>query len=467
MIDFKGRHNLYHTLFRNKQEAADLCHYVWIRLLNHIRPQEPWIDAVIWEIGATVNVRPACTAFDESHRSFIRPFPIYFQLPDYKEEKQKVKRQKGVDSGTIEKELLGLERELLERMQEAIIKGFQHKESQKVFAEYNPDNRPFTVLVTTEDEGLHASEFTVVWKNKRGLSVAQISKQAAAVKGKKPVIEKQGKSLQRIYLDEYYLERRKEREYAKAYWAEEKKKAQEKKPGIRQKLLKQIEQAEAKSPSKSRKKLTEKSGSTKEFLLSLDDGNQHETMLVPTVKLDSIVNILSTYSWARFDEYDNRLYEYESAFLTPLRQNRKLSPRELWAKLNRHQKVFYAIQTFTGQTDNGGVWQFLFNSPEMSLAALGAMHEIGVAKLAQDYQAVLEEFLGKGRTLLDLRKRFNDQKLSEAKRWEAFAEGYPELKSAEKIQKYFYTIKFKKELFKKLSDYIEHAYHQFAKFQTS
>lgn len=89
----------------------------------------------------------------------------------------------------------------------------------------------------------------------------------------------------------------------------------------------------------------------------------------------------------------------------------------------------------------------------------------GAAKLARDYQATLEEYCGKAHLLSDLRKRFDNKNLSSKKQWQAFAEGYQELKTATKIQKYFYTAKFKKTLYKQVSDYIEESYPLFAKIK--
>ena len=71
------------------------------------------------------------------------------------------------------------------------------------------------------------------------------------------------------------------------------------------------------------------------------------------------------------------------------------------------------------------------------------------------YQKVLEELAGKSNTLTAFRRRFADKKLNDQQRWNAFAAGYDEIKSADKIQKYFYTNKFKKTFFKRISDYIE------------
>lgn len=464
--DLTRRKNMHHCQYGNPRKMAEQCHYVWIWFFRHLRIQEPWIDAAVWTIGPTVLVRPACTALDESHRSFVRPHEIYFEVKSYKQERRKIEKQKGVDADTVKEELQALESELLKQMQEAIVKGLEHKQVRKHYALYNPDDRPFTVLVTTEDQGLHRSEFTVAWKNRRGLSAAQIRRQLAGRKGSKPVIEQQGPSIQRQHLDKLAVKRKQEWKEYHEYWGEEKKKAQSRKPTIRRKLARQIEQGEAELSGNSRPRRRRKSGASKEFLLSLNDGNQHDRQVFATVTLDQLADFVATYPWTRFDPDDNRIWEYSTAFMDPLFRKAKSSSRHaLWAKLNRVQKSFYVMLNFIGETDNGGVWQFLFNSPELSLAALEAMNDLGAKQLARDYQATLEEFLGQARSLSDLRKRFNDRNLSSKKRWQAFADGYKELKTAAKIEKYFYTTAFRKRLCKMIAYEIEHSYHLFAKVE--
>jgi len=464
--DLTRRINMHHCLFRDARDMADHCHYVLNRLFLHIRVQDPWVDVAVWEIGPTVLVRPACPALDESHRSFVRPLPIYFDVKGYKHERRKVQRQKNLDASTIEEQLQALESELMQRMQNAIVKGFERKAAQKSYTKYNPENRPFTILITPQDKGLHASDFTVVWKNRRGATAAQIRKQAAAVKGKKPKIAEQGESSYQQNRKKLSESRKKEREAARKYWQREKEKWEKRKPAVRKQLAAQIAQAEERLAKQTKTTVNRKAASKRSFLLSLDDGNQHERLLAPAVKLDKLVEIVATYKWSdAFNEYDNRMWEYMYALIDPLRAKTKLSHRALWDKLNRVQKVFYVLLDFNGETDNGGVWQFLFNSPEFSLAALEAMNEIGAKNLARDYQATLEEFMGKARSLSDLRKRFDDKNLNSEKQWQAFAEGYQELTTAKTIQKYFFTPKFKKTLFKQMSDYIEESYHLFAKIK--
>ncbi len=461
--DLSRRLNMFQCKFRDKRGMADQCKFVWFRVLEHLLITEPWIDTVIWEIGPTVSVRPACTALDESHRSFNRPQPVYFEVKGYKQELKKVEKQKGVDPETIEEQLQALEDELVTRMQEAIIKSFQNNLVKKMYDQYNPDDRPFSILTTTEDQGLHVGAFDVIWKNRRGTSAAQIRRKQASVKGTKPAIEVLEESICTRRIKDVNEKRKKEVAASKKYWQAKREKAEQKKPATNKKLAASIEQAEARI-AKLKKKA--KAEPTKGLILSLDDGNQYDRKLAPDVKLDRLAEIVSLHTWDNFSEYDNRLWEYTQAFIDPFHKQFYTNQRTTWKKLNRAQKTLLVLATFIGQVDNGGAWQFLFNNPEYALAALEALHEIGDKKLSRDYQAVLEEFVGKADTLSGLRKRFADKKLSTRKQWEAFAEGYEQLKSAEKIQKYFYTVTFKKGFFKKIADYIEASYPLFASIKS-
>ena len=142
------------------------------------------------------------------------------------------------------------------------------------------------------------------------------------------------------------------------------------------------------------------------FLLSLNDGNQLERLAVPKVHIDQLAAIVAKYPWSEFDEHDNRMWEYMNHLMAPAMKKAQVTKRTRpWLRLNRAQKVFYTMLTFSGETDNGGVWQFLFNEPQLSLAALEAMEEIGESKLASDYKATLEELLGKAKTISDIQAR--------------------------------------------------------------
>src|SRR4051812_15050921 len=161
------------------------------------------------------------------------------------------------------------------------------------------------------------------------------------------------------------------------------------------------------------------------------------------------------------------MWEYMYAFQDPvLKKVRAKRLKTLWLKLTRPQKVFYAFLAFAGQTDNGGVWQFLFNCPELSVAALETFNEIQAATLASDYRATLEEILGKAESIADLRRRANRHSPASEK-WAAFAEGYNRLETPKAIEEYFFSKRFKKQIYRQMCDYIEQRLGMFAKIRES
>jgi hypothetical protein len=254
---------------------------------------------------------------------------------------------------------------------------------------------------------------------------------------------------------------------AKERLAREKEKVEKRTPGIRRRLLTAIESQEQQRQQLLKKRSCRKTAKATGFLLSLDDGNQLERLVVPKVPVDQLAAIVAKYPWSEFDQYDNRMWEYMYHLIDPALKKAKVKNRtRLWLKLNRAQKVFYAMLTFSGETDNGGVWQFLFNEPQLSLAALESMEEIGESTLASDYKATLEELLGKAKTISEIRRKADDSNINTQKRWEAFAEGYREVASARKIEKYFYTKTYKKELCKRISDYAESQLHLLAETES-
>ncbi|HEU5118436.1 MAG TPA: DUF4375 domain-containing protein [Isosphaeraceae bacterium] len=200
-------------------------------------------------------------------------------------------------------------------------------------------------------------------------------------------------------------------------------------------------------------------------LLTLDDGNQTDPLVTPTVERAVLDGIQSKYKWTRFDEYDNRYSEYIDHLIVPTLKLAKVKRVEtLWKKLNRPQKVFYAVFLFDGQVMNGGVWQFLYNHGELAVAALEALEEIGANRLASDYRVTLEEVMGKAESLGDLCREAN-QAGTFATKWAAFAEGYKQLETTEAIENYYHVKKFKKELYQQLCDYIEPQLNLFAKIR--
>ena len=66
-----------------------------------------------------------------------------------------------------------------------------------------------------------------------------------------------------------------------------------------------------------------------------------------------------------------------------------------------------------------------------------AVSEMGLEKVSNDYQEVLEEFIGNADKISELKSEFNDNSKSWDQRWEAFTETFKELKTTNVIQRYY------------------------------
>src|SRR5690606_12677536 len=128
-------------------------------------------------------------------------------------------------------------------------------------------------------------------------------------------------------------------------------------------------------------------------------------------------------------------------------------------KMTKEQKMYFALINFESQTNNGGVYQFLFNMPELSLITLEAMKVAKMDKLAKDYEKVLQEYFGKFDNIQELNKRFQNKSHDWDKRWNSFAEGYKELETTVVIEDYFYDKDYVQEFQAKMVQFVKENAH--------
>ena len=196
---------------------------------------------------------------------------------------------------------------------------------------------------------------------------------------------------------------------------------------------------------------------------SINDGNQNELIVSMEISQKWLDSTKTKYNWNEFDEYDNRMWEYMYKFFDETVEKSGIKDyNELWNKLNREQKMFWAFLAFNGDTDNGGVYQFIFNRPEFIISVAETWDELKMEELNKDYENVLNELSGKSSKISELKTVFNDESKDWNKRWKSFSDGYKELKSTEKIEDYYYDKEFKKKLYKKVADRIENNIDKFA-----
>lgn len=450
--DLTRPQKMHRCQFRKARDMASTCRYVWIQFFWHLRAGDPRVDLIVWEIGERVNVRPASTCVDESQRDFRPTPPFTFEVWGYRQARKRIQRQKGLSGDQVDAGLRSLEHELWDGMLKAIVDGLNYKHATEACRKYNSGGQPFAAVATRDDQGLHRSELTLAWKNARGPSVAAIRRRVTASRGRTLPCDERELSPRKQHLEKLARTRKRQAEAAKKHAAREAANAEKRRPSVRRQMMKRVNQTtrELPQPASSSSLLQPC------FPLSLDQGNQVERRVAPQVPLDRLVEIQLNYQWSDFDEYDNRVWEYSYALLEPaLKQAKAKRLTTLWRKLNRPQKTFFTFLEFVGQVDNGGVWQFLYNSPELSFAALEAMEEIGARQLACDYHRVLEEMVGKAANVSHLRERAADEKLTDRRRWAAFVAGYKELTSAARIERYIFAGKFKAKLFRKMAVVVE------------
>jgi hypothetical protein len=218
--------------------------------------------------------------------------------------------------------------------------------------------------------------------------------------------------------------------------------------------------------SKNKTQMTESVSETPPDFYSINDGNQTELIFAPAYNKQWFDELDKKYSWDNFGAYDNRFWEYMYNLfdtLPALAKGQTKSDRDFFNKLTRGQKVFYSVLVFGGDTDNGGVYQFLFNRPEFCFAALEAFKELKLDTLTRDYEKCLDEFIGSADSYGKRKEIFNDPKNSWKKKAKSFQEGYSDIKSAKAIEDYFYKDDFKKFFYKTVVDYIDNHLDQFVK----
>lgn len=180
---------------------------------------------------------------------------------------------------------------------------------------------------------------------------------------------------------------------------------------------------------------------------------------IPLVEETWLEQVHKTFEDKEYNEYDNEHYVLSERLCNQIYSDFKywehnLSHAQFLNQLNDIQKMYFALINFEGQTNNGGVYQFLFNQPENAIIILEAMKLAELEQLARDYEIVLEQFFGKFETIEDLRNTFQSRNLDWDKRWNAFVEGYHEIPQAEVIEEYFYTDKYSKEFHAKMVQYV-------------
>jgi hypothetical protein len=209
---------------------------------------------------------------------------------------------------------------------------------------------------------------------------------------------------------------------------------------------------------KNKSKKTNQIEAPTEFVML--ESKTETTLYIPILEKNWINETHLKYQNKEFVTYPN---EYTN--LSEKLCNDVYSKSKYWEKnkshssflneLTKEQRIYFCLINFEAQVNNGGVYQFLFNYPELSIIALESMKVTKMDKLAKDYEIVLNEYFGKFKTIQELNARFQNNKSDWDERWNSFTEGYKELKSAEIIEDYFYNEKFVEEYQMKMNVFVK------------
>lgn len=130
---------------------------------------------------------------------------------------------------------------------------------------------------------------------------------------------------------------------------------------------------------------------------------------------------------------------------------------EIWKKLTKEQKIVYTLGIFISESNNGGVWQFLFNRPDLAAAAGQSLETVKPYMIWVHYARVFKEFVKilENEEFLKMKNIFNDESIPFEKRWETFKNGADYVPSSKEIEEYLYKDDYKKKFYDKINSFIK------------
>jgi hypothetical protein len=187
------------------------------------------------------------------------------------------------------------------------------------------------------------------------------------------------------------------------------------------------------------------------------ESKTESTDYLPIVDRNWLNEIELKYSEKKWESYPNEHTDQSEKLCNDVYRPWKgeIPHSEFLNKLTKEQRMYFALINFEAQTNNGGVYQFLFNYPELSIITLDAMRVANLGKLTDDYEEVLNGFFGKFETISELKNQFQDENRSWDKRWHSFTEGYEKIESTADIEDYFYEEDYVKEFQSKVVQFVK------------
>lgn len=147
-----------------------------------------------------------------------------------------------------------------------------------------------------------------------------------------------------------------------------------------------------------------------------------------------------------------------------------LDNQNIWADLTKPQQVLATLGVLTSQINNGGVWQFLFNRPELSVVAGEALDESHrLSTLLSKYKNVLREFAAMTRdgTWAALMESLEKAGLSTPEGWKLFKSGAEAIPSSSEFDEVFFEKKKRTRMYAAFNKYIDHNLDKLIKIKKS
>lgn len=187
--------------------------------------------------------------------------------------------------------------------------------------------------------------------------------------------------------------------------------------------------------------------------LTIRDGRFNRLVLKPGITKENFDALLTEYADKKYHPQDNLFYKLSD--LLPDTEHGRADYADFFAQLNQSQRIYTIMLQMDAQINNGGVYQFLWNWPEMVYAAGEALQELGVDPLNQHFAGVLKELESNAAGFIRDKQVWNDPGKPFEEKWKIFQQGRAYIPTGESIEAYFYTDAFAEHFHGKMVAYIQ------------
>jgi hypothetical protein len=198
----------------------------------------------------------------------------------------------------------------------------------------------------------------------------------------------------------------------------------------------------------------------------LSTGNQTKLTVFSNKTSKWIDEAIAQHGWENYDPYENRLTLYAEHLFDPLTQQMdiELEEQEIWDTLTKGQKLFFNFLVFEEEVDNGGIFQFFWNTPEHVYAFKQAIEILQLDGIKEGYSTVLAKYETLADKLNELRAALGENDDEESKEFiHAFEKGLALFGEDEQVEDILYSEAYKLESHQAMCQYIEQHKAEFIK----